>query len=185
MIDLREIGEECVWPDNLQPEGYGELCIEDFAGWWDRNYEFLKNLPETCAEQWVYRHWQDSVASFIPLEDLQCKEELWPAMDFVTKVGTVRGNEALNPTHDFEVFSGQKTGEKLLTARALDEGSWDYPVVVLETPSGFIDCTGEHIDTPYFLIEGHKRRRYLNALLHRGASLSEQKVFVLHAPSLL
>lgn len=184
MIDLREIGEVCVWSSHLEPEGYGDLEVEDFITWWGRNYEMLKHLPEALAEQWIYRHWRDSVASFIPIEGLQCHEELWPPADFVSRVGTVRGNEPLDPKHDFDVFSGRETGEKLLTAKALDTGHWDYPVVVLETPRGFTDCIGEHIETEYFLVEGHKRRRYLNALLDRDASVKDQSVFILHSPSL-
>ncbi|WP_141401311.1 hypothetical protein [Cohaesibacter gelatinilyticus] len=185
MIDLRKIGEECVWPSHFKPVGYDDLHVEDFASWWGRNGEKLKHLPEALAEQWIFRHWHDSVASFIPIEDLQCREENWPAIDFVSKVGTVRGNEPLDPKHDFDVFSGRKTGEKLLTAKAMDSGRWDYPVVVLETPEGFIDCIGVHIQAKYFLVEGHKRRRYLNALLERGASIADQSVFVLCSPSLL
>lgn len=185
MIDLRELGEACVWPAYLEPRGYGELIVEDFGSWWKRNGDQIKHLPDTLAEQWIHRHWRESVASFIPIEDLMCREEIWAPGDFVTKVGTVRGNEPLNPEHDFEVFSGQKTGEKLLTAKALDSGHWDFPLVVLETPGGFIDCVGDHIETEYFLVEGHKRRRYLNALLSRGASIADQRVYVLRSPSLL
>lgn len=83
-------------------------------------------MPEALVEQWIYRHWQESVASFIPIEGLQCVAETWPSDDFITKVGTVRGKEPLNPKHDCEVFSGQKTGEKLLTAKALDTGHWHF-----------------------------------------------------------
>jgi hypothetical protein len=182
MIDLRKIGGECVWPNDLEPQGYGSLHVEEFANWWERNRDKLENLPEALAEQWVYRHWRDSVASFIPLEGLECGEEVWPPIDFVRKVGTVRGNEPLDPRHDFKVFSGQETGDKLQTAIALDSGHWDYPLIVLRTPKGFIDCIGDHIKMPYFLVEGHKRRRYLNALLHKGIHVKDQKVLVLHAP---
>ncbi|WP_370304361.1 hypothetical protein [Pseudooceanicola sp.] len=185
MFDLREIGEDCVWPHYLEPKGYGDLEVEDFGSWWERNGEQLKHLPEKLVEQWIYRHWCASVASFIPIEELTCREEIWPSGDFVTKVGTVRGKEPLNPEHDFSVFSGQKTGEKLHTAKALDSGQWDFPLIVLETPGGFTDCMGDHIETEYFLVEGHKRRRYLNALLHRECSLADQSVYVLRAPSLL
>jgi len=182
MIDLRKIGEKCVWPNDLEPNGYGDLHVEDFSTWWSRNRDNMKNLPEALAEQWIYRHWTDSVASFIPIEGIRCEKEVWPPIDFITKVGTVRGNEPLDPENDFEVFSGRETGDKLQTAKALDIGHWDYPLVVLRTPGGFIDCIGDHIKTQYFLVEGHKRRRYLNALLNQGKTLKNQEVFVLHAP---
>ena len=68
MIDLREIGESCVWPEYLEPQGYGDFTVEDFRGWWGRNAKKLKHLPEALVEQWIYRHWQNSAASFIPIE---------------------------------------------------------------------------------------------------------------------
>jgi len=185
MIDLRDIGGVCVWSHDYEPVDYGDLVVEDFASWWGRNKENLKNLPEVLAKQWIYRHWRVSVAAFIPLDGLQVREETWPSADFITKVGTVRGNEPMKPIHDFEVFSGQKTGKKTPTAQELDTVHWGYPVVVLETPDGFIDCIGDHIEAEYFLVECHKRRRYLNALLNRGASILDQRVFVLRCPSLV
>lgn len=59
MIDLRELGEKFVWPDCLEPRGYGELAIEDFSSWWKRNGEKIAHLPDALAEQWVHRHWRD------------------------------------------------------------------------------------------------------------------------------
>ena len=182
MIDLRKIGDDCVWPEILKPMGYGDHRVEDFEIWYERNETHLGHLPKTLVEQWVYRHWCDSIASFIPIENLEWREETWPAHDFTTKIGTVRGNDPLEPERDFEVFSGQRGGKKLKTAIELDAGCWVYPLVVLETPGGFIDCVGDHIANDFFLVEGHKRRRYLNALLVRGETVSCQQVFVLTSP---
>lgn len=185
MINLREIGDKCVWPECLKPKGYGDHAVEDFGCWWDRNREELNNLPEALAKQWIYRHWQDSVTSFIPLEGLECVVEAWPAHDFLSRVGTVRGNEPMDPVRDFELFSQKRIGKKHPTAKDLDEGYWDLPLVVLRTPEGFIDRIGEKIDKEFLLVEGHKRRRYLNALLNKGDTIVDQKVFVLRSPVLL
>lgn len=46
-------------------------------------------------------------------------------------------------------------------------GTWDYPIVVLETPNGFRDYGGAKPLAKYLLIEGHQRLRYLNALVAR------------------
>jgi hypothetical protein len=65
------------------------------------------------------------------------------------------------------------------TATALDKGRWDYAPIVLPTPNGFIYTIGMFIDSKYLLVEGHQRRRYLNALVHRGVVLEPQRVILL------
>lgn len=52
-------------------------------------------------------------------------------------------------------------------AVALDQGEWDYAPPVLCTPNGFIDTLGTVIDANYLIVEGHSRRRYLNALIEQ------------------
>ena len=73
-------------------------------------------------------------------------------------------------------------GERLQTAVALDDGEWDIAPIVLRTPNGFLDTYGHQIDAGFLLIEGHKRRRYLNALVERGRELIDQRVFVIDSP---
>ena len=58
-------------------------------------------------------------------------------------------------------------------------GTWDYPIVVMYVPNGIIDCDGEHPEVRHFLVEGHSRVRYLNALTQHGKPLSEHEVYVL------
>lgn len=101
-----------------------------FRNWRERNGEKFKHLPKPLAQQWMHRHWCDPVASFIPIEDLTCRENNWPPYDFVTIIGTVRGKDAL------------------------DSGHWDFPLVVLGTPDGFIDCIEDHIEARIFLGRG-------------------------------
>lgn len=50
---------------------------------------------------------------------------------------------------------------------------------MLPTPGGFIDTLGKHIEAKFLLVEGHKRRRYLNALIQRGIEVAPQRVLVL------
>lgn len=116
MFKLQELDECCAWPAHLMPDGDGDHSMESFETWWCKHGEELGHLPQEVIEQWVYRHWSTSVARFIPLDNLAYREETWPAVDFIERVGTVRGNERLEPEHDFKIFSGQLDGEKLATA---------------------------------------------------------------------
>jgi len=49
----------------------------------------------------------------------------------------------------------------------------------MPTPNGFVNHDRQPVQRPYLLIEGHNRRRYLNALVHRGQTFSELPVFII------
>ncbi|MCY1083745.1 hypothetical protein [Archangium lansingense] len=68
------------------------------------------------------------------------------------------------------------------TVAALLRGTWDYPIVVLETPSGIRRREGPARGDRFLLIEGHQRTRYLNVLAHRGVRTGPHQVFVLQSP---
>lgn len=183
MFDLRGWPEE-IWDENLKRKGYGghHNELEKYDDWKERTAAPLAHLhPEIC-EQWIYKHWTSSRLSFIPLDDLSWREEFWAPEYFIEKVRTWRGNEALNPEHDYRAFTERQYEKKHPTAAALDTGHWDYAPIVLRTPDGFIDTIGEAVKAEYLLVEGHQRRRYLNALLYRGVKLDPQRVFVLDSP---
>jgi hypothetical protein len=61
-------------------------------------------------------------------------------------------------------------------------GTWNYPIVVLQTPDG-IRTKGGLVDpnVRYCLIEGHQRFRYLNALTVHGAAAAEHGLFLLNS----
>lgn len=72
----------------------------------------------------------------------------------------------------------------MLPASAMDAlGTWDYPIVVVYSPRGFITERGTERRVRYWLIEGHLRFRYLNALEHQGVGRTRHHaLFVLHRP---
>ncbi len=123
-------------------------------------------------------------AGFIPLEDLSAQVELWTPSSFLENVATVRDMEEMDPVFDYEVFQGREVGSKLPTAIALDEGAWDYAPIVMPVRGGVRDSLGELKRRPYFLVEGHRRRRYLNALISQGRELSHQRVLVRKSPTI-
>lgn len=181
MLDLNDV-PDCEWDPNLTPQGYGGLKVESYADWEERIGHNISNLHPEIREQWVHRHWTQSRMAFLPLETLTWREERWAPEKFLSEVKTWRGNEALDPEHDYNAFARPEMGGKHPTAVALDQGEWDYAPPVLCTPNGFIDTLGTVIDANYLLVEGHCRRRYLNALIERGQALEDQRVFVMESP---
>ncbi len=169
------------WPNEFRPVGESSLDKESFEAWWARNRERLRHLHEQIAEQWIYRHWTYSHFSFLPLDALSWRLETWESADIVREV--VRyGHERTpySPEFDYQTFQRGGGSDRHPTARALDGGTWDYPIIVLETPDGFIDAGRDLPDARFVLVEGHQRMRYLNALLRRGHTpLGPHQLFVL------
>lgn len=182
MLDLRLLIRKSVWPKELErlENGRDAWGVEPFDIWRERTRGLTGDLPDEVCEQWVYRHFSHSPMAFLELHCLSCEEVIWSPEQFLARVGTIYGSEPMDPVHDLAVYSGKGTGRgKLPTAKALDAGAWDYAPIVLYTPGGFICPKGEHIRKDYLLIEGHSRYRYLNALIHDGKRLDDQRVFIL------
>lgn len=164
------------WPREMMPLGFGTIDVEPFADWWRRHKAELSNLhPEIC-EQWIYRHWEHSTLRVLPLDRLEWSEERWTPQEFLSTVGLSYGQEPIDPTWDYDCFHQHPNNP---TARALDQGAWDFAPVVLRTSDGFYDTHGRFCKSRYLLVEGHQRRRYLGALVARGVELENQRVFVL------
>ncbi|MEZ5996408.1 MAG: hypothetical protein R3C25_11740 [Hyphomonadaceae bacterium] len=169
------------WPAALKPIGEGKFDQEPFDAWWARHGHALSHLHPQIAEQWIHRHWTYSHFSFLPLDELASREESWDSGTIVRDVMRY-GHDGCDYTPDFDYRTFQRRGEadRHATAVALDAGTWDYPIVVLETPNGFIDARRPRPDARFVLIEGHQRMRYLNALHTRGHTpLGPHRIFVL------
>jgi hypothetical protein len=180
MLNLRN-PDLPVWSGELKPVSEGELGKEPFNTWWTRHRGRLRNLHPEIAEQWIYRHWTYSHFSFLPLERLTWREEVWDS-DKILSVVVRYGHDGCDYAPDFDYCTFRRRGgaDRLQTARALDAGTWDFAIVVLEAPDGFLDARRPLPDARYVLIEGHQRMRYLNALRTRNwRPLGPHRVFVL------
>lgn len=163
------------WPESLAPIGEGGHNKESFEDWWERNSTGLSNLHPDIAEQWVYRHWHYSPYSFIDLHNLKWELKDWTTEQIIDAVYNERCQ--FNAEHDHKVFNRFDSNPTSGPMNAT--GTWDYPIVVMHVPHGIIDCDGEHPEVRHFLIEGHSRVRYLNALTEYGSPLGEHKVYVI------
>lgn len=104
------------------------------------------------------------------------RQEQWPTSRILSEVGHILSDE-LNHKFDYETFNG-KDFEPGLTMDRI--GTWNIPIIILESPLGFITRRGKRHDLRYWLIEGHQRMRYLNALYHRNACAEKHFVYILN-----
>lgn len=173
---------ESPWSDGLMPIGEGDVNKESFAEWWKRVQRELAHLPPDLCEQWIYRHWKGSPFRFLNLASIKWERRVWEGEDFLATVYRAL-DDPLDPEFDFNQFQGKLPGWKHPTALALDEGTWDYPVVLLRTPDGIVDNGATHNDVRFVLVEGHQRHRYLNALHALGrAPTGPHDTIIISAP---
>ena len=179
MLDLRSY-HDSAWPDELKPHGEA-FDREPFEDWYARNLPHVSHLHPKLAEQWVYKHWGHTRFDFIPLDSLRWELQVWKGDDVLRDVRREFGGE-LHPDFDYDVFNRDYVGHRHPTAAALDQGTWDYPIVVLSTPAGLLSLDGDFPSVRYVLVEGHQRQRYLNALHAKGlAPAGPHEVFVLNS----
>ena len=170
------------WPQTLRPIGEGSFEKESFAAWWARNRERLSHLPNDLCEQWIYRHWFNSPFSFLPLSDLRLERRRWSGEELLDSIFRAWGGE-LHPQFNYDAFQGNGGGDRTATAVALDSGTWDFPMVLLSTPSGVVNEGVERPEVRLVVVEGHQRHRYLNALHARGkAPAGPHDTIILHSP---
>ncbi len=169
-----------LWPEELAPVGAGTREKEPFENWWQRCEARLAHLHPKIAEQWIYRHWKNSPFIGLDLAGLTWCLEKWVAAEILKSVVLAYGPLELDPERDYrtftKVYSGMGPGPTRLD---LDTGTWDFPIVVLHTPEGFISEKGDFPEARYVLVEGHQRFMYFNALYNRGEIAGEHSIFIL------
>lgn len=186
MLDVRR-SPPCVWPVSLCPLRHGEFDKEPFLPWWERNRDALSNLHAQIAEQWVHRHWDRSPYTFVPLHEISWVLEDWQVPRILAEIH-IPFREFNDPEFDYDALHRNSGFGPTRTAKALDTGTWDFPIIVLRTDTGIRDSDGNHPDSRFLLIEGHQRMRYLNALTTldrlKHVAPGPHAVFVLKATEL-
>ena len=182
-FDLDHVGPPA-WPERLKPvgEGDGTFNKQTFSDWWQSHGAELSHLPADLCEQWIHRHWMHSPFTFLPLDTLEYRRLTWSGEEVLSRAYRAWGGE-LHPQFDYETFQRRGGEDRHQTARAIDDGTWDFPMVLLSTPNGVIDGGEERPQVRYVIVEGHQRHRYLNALHELGkAPAGPHEVLVISSP---
>jgi hypothetical protein len=171
---------ECAWDPWLSPFGGGNFHEESFDTWWSRCRHQLNGLHPMIAEQWIYRHWNQSPFRDLPLAQLAWRQESWRVEDIFNDVFVrpcyIRDFADLDLEGDFKQ-NHRKTCEPFKSLNTT--GTWDFPIVVIHTPDG-VRANFKHLpEVRFCLIEGHRRFRFLIAWEGRAFTADRHAVFVL------
>lgn len=170
------------WAARLRPPVDGWQDEQGFGTWWAEHEQELTHLHPKLVEQWVYRHWGGTEFHFLPLETLTWELAVMTGDEILSRV-TREIAKKLEPEEDYPQMAGLGSFPKFRAADELDQGTWNYPIIALSTPSGWFSKYHEQPDKRLMLVEGHQRHRYLNALHARQTPpLGPHEVFIIHSP---
>ncbi|WP_437324947.1 hypothetical protein [Sorangium sp. So ce381] len=130
-------------------------------------------------EQWVFRHWSYSEYFGLPLRGLKCRAVY---LETNTLLAVGAGGNAIpdrTPESLLAVFEHMRElpCQPMITMNST--GTWDFPVLLLESPNGFVYRGRQEHAPKLWLIEGHLRVRYLMALAAHGVVQKEHSALVL------
>jgi hypothetical protein len=175
-IDLRS-RYDLAWDEALSPHGHDSAHKETYADWWARTSLSLAHLEPRIAEQWIYRHFQNSPFCHLPLDRLAWRLEMWPGETLVDRIRWLNKDRD-DPRADYQAHQTlSREREPRLTFDA--SGTWNIPVLAIESLGGFITVRGFIPGPAIHLIEGHRRMRYLRSLFVHGDPMREHEIFIL------
>lgn len=167
------------WPRKLKPIGFGSFDLEPFTSWWERNAALLPPLDPRVYEQWVHRHWTYSPYFGFPLRNLSSRCVQMTTEVLLNEVGTAENAEPHpnQPSLESEYqYLSKSPYEPVVTMNRT--GTWDFPVLLIESEDGFI-YHGNEYSYRFWLLEGHLRMRYLAPLAAKGQAAAAHAVLVL------
>lgn len=144
----------------------------------------LPNWPKEPLVECLHRHHEIFLDrySFLAVDQFQFKHEIW-------QLNQIPGREAFKLASAFdEYYSGfeeqLKNPYNWLATFMVINGTWNTPVILLEHTEKRFQFPGgeESLNSPYHLLEGHRRLSYLGWLRDHGRALPIHPVWVVTIP---
>ena len=167
------------WPDEWKPEGWtwGRMKdYEPFEVWWQRCGHHFPSLDERVLEQWVHRHWSCSPYFGFPLQHCDCSVERLTTETLISQLGQVDcwRDDPFYADRGFDAYSRLRDWQPMTI-----KGTWDMPILLVNSPAGFAFDEMEFPHFAYWLIEGHTRHDYLRCLAAKGKATADHEALVL------
>lgn len=137
----------------------------------------LPHWPEEPLTEWLYRHYNNlETYEFLGYQSLRFERQTW-------HLEAIPGREAFADPRFCDNFSkgleARAQGRDWLARYMLEHGTWPTPILLLENIGGTLTYpSGEKLNQPYHLLEGHRRLAFLNALRQNVWALPNHEVWL-------
>jgi hypothetical protein len=166
--------------DQFDPirDDYGRVCEPADVYAERMQAGLLSNWPTEVLVEWFHHH-AGNIELYAPLkfERMQFRRETWPDE-------RVPGREAFfDPTFcddPSDVLSRAHARNDWLANYMAEHGTWNIPIVLLESETSLSIREDLQTRTPLHLLEGHKRLSYLEGLRELGRAASEHVLWIVN-----
>jgi len=152
---------------NLKPANYGNHGCESFASYLPRAQTLVPHFPDSVAEQWLHRHYNDVVSQYgwLGFEDLRFTLDGWTVERILREVRSFEGQDYDSIKHWVRWFRDPKYAtDDWLVQSMTSAGTWPQPIITVRNPTDLALPNGLPLGKPFHLVEGHHRLGFLMAM---------------------
>jgi hypothetical protein len=127
----------------------------------------LASWPHEVLVEWLHRHANDmEVYCFLGFERLRFERVTWPA-DRIPGAAAFRDETFCRNFQNVEERAAYNRHD-WLAHYMLREGTWNTPIVLLDSTTVAHAAHSARLKTPFHLLEGHRRLAFLEGLRRLG-----------------
>ena len=155
----------CEIPEPLRWDSASQEPFSEYRRRWPEKYS---HIPDAIIESWIHRHW----SQFRDWRTLRPESWTYEIRKFtssdVLRIGDVCDRAADSIAWGDDLMDGFKDGEIWLRDYMLENGTTPAPILVAENAAHIRHPhNGGNMVEPFQLIEGHRRRALLGAMIRR------------------
>jgi hypothetical protein len=140
----------------------------------------LPRWPEEVLVEWLHRHadFMENYA-FLGFERFQFERVTWPS-NRIPGAAAFRDEKFCNNFQNVEERAAYSKHD-WLAHYMLREGTWNTPIVLLDSGSVADGSPEAKLKTPFHLLEGHRRLAFLQGLKRLGKAKSEHAIWLVRS----
>ena len=137
----------------------------------------LANWPQEVLVEWLHRHANNMEDyAFLGFERLRFERVIWPT-DCIPGAAAFRDERFCGNFQNVEERAAYSRHD-WLAHYMLREGTWNTPIVLLDSRTVADAARGAWLKKPFHLLEGHRRLAFLQGLRRLGKARSEHVIWL-------
>lgn len=137
----------------------------------------LASWPQEVLVEWLHRHANNMEDyAFLGFERLRFERVTWPT-DRIPGAAAFRDEQFCSNFQNVEERAAYSRHD-WLAHYMLQEGTWNTPIILLDSMTVADAGHGARLKTPFHLLEGHRRLAFLQGLIRLGKARPEHVVWL-------